>query len=201
MKSGARLVLLLCCSGIFFAGLAQENSESKKPESFAEQHELALKWANFLILAGGLGYLIRKNAGPFYESRSRKIREDIVQSEEIRQDAERRATEVDRRLAGLDSEVAALRAEAEKEAQAERDRILKQTPLEIAKVRAHAEQEIAAAGKTARAELKQYAAELAVGLAAKKLQARMTPDTQDGLVRGFLRDVDGLASAAGSAQH
>jgi F0F1-type ATP synthase membrane subunit b/b' len=60
-------------------------------------------------------------------------------------------------------------------------------------VRAHAEQEIAAAGKTARVELKQYAAELAIGLAAQKLRARMTPDTQEGLVRGFVRDIDNLA--------
>ena len=63
------------------------------------------------------------------------------------------------------------------------------------------EQEIAAAGKTARVELKQYAAELAVGLAEQKLKARMTPDTQDGLVRGFVRDIDSLSSPAQLTQN
>lgn len=196
MTRGARLLLMLCCGAFFFDGFAQESQEGKKPESFAERHELELKWANFLILAGGIGYLIKKNGGPFLETRSRKIREDIVQAEEVRQDAERRAAEVDRRLAGLESEIAALRAESQKEAEAERERIRQQTPLEIAKVRAHAEQEIAAAGKTARAELKQYAAELAIGLAEQKLRARMTPGTQEALVRGFVRDIDGLTSTA-----
>ena len=201
MKRGIRLLLMLCCGAIFFAGFAQESQEGKKPESFAERHELELKWANFLILAGALGYLIGKNAGPFFETRSRKIREDMSQAEEVRQDAERRAAEVDRRLAGLESEIAALRAESQKEAEAERERMRQQTPLEIAKVRAHAEQEIAAAGKTARVELKQYAAELAIGLAEQKLRARMTPGTQEALVRGFVRDVDGLSSPAQPTQH
>jgi F0F1-type ATP synthase membrane subunit b/b' len=200
MKRGIRSILLLCFSGIFFVGFAQEGQESKKPETFAERYELELKWANFLILAGGLGYLVRKNAGPFFADRSRKIQEDIREAEAVRQDAERRAAEVDRRLAGLESEIAGLRADSQKEAEAESERMRQLLPLEIAKVRAHAEQEIAAAGKTARAELKQYAAEMAIGLAQQKLKARMTPDTQEALVRGFVRDVDGLPSPA-PAQH
>jgi F-type H+-transporting ATPase subunit b len=197
MKRGIRSLLLLCFSGIFLVCLAQEG-EGKKPETFADRYELELKWANFLILAGGLGYLIRKHGGPFLADRARKIRQDIAEAEEVRKDAERRAADVDRRLAGLESEIAALRAEAQKEGEAEKQRIRQQTPLEIAKVRAHAEQEIIAAGKTARAELKQYAAELAIALAEQKLRARMTPETQAALVRGFVRDIDGLSAAATS---
>jgi len=201
MRRAVRSIVLLCFGSIFWVSFAQEGAPGTKQESFAERHELALTWINFLILAGGLGYLIQKNAGPFFASRSRKIRQDIEEAEEVRRDAERRAAEVDRRLAGLESEIAALRAESQKEAEAERERIAQQTPLEIAKVRAHAEQEIAAAAKTARVELKEYAAELAIGLAAQKLRARMTPETQDSLVRGFVRDVDGLASSNGPAKN
>jgi F-type H+-transporting ATPase subunit b len=200
MKRGARVLLMLCC-GTVFVGFAQESQEGKKPESFAERYELELKWANFLILAGGLGYLIRKYGGPFLADRAQKIREDIVQAEEVRQDAERRAAEVDRRLAGLESEIAGLRAESQKEAGAEKARIEQQTPLEIAKVLAHAQQEIGAAGKTAQAELKKYAAELAIGLAEQKLRARMTPATEEALVRGFVRDVDSLSPPAQPTQH
>src|ERR1035437_10665413 len=62
-------------------GLAQEpqGGEKKagveKEQSFAEKHELELKWANFLLLAGGLGYFIGKNAGPFFAARSAGIRD------------------------------------------------------------------------------------------------------------------------------
>jgi F0F1-type ATP synthase membrane subunit b/b' len=147
------------------------------------------KWANFVVLAGGLGYLIGKKGGPFFAARSVKIRQDLIDSGEVRKQAETRATEVDRRLANLEAEIAALRAESGKEEEAEAGRFGRHTAAEIAKTQAHAEQEIAAAGKAARLELKRYCAELSVGLAEQKIRARMTPGTQDALVRGFVRDL------------
>jgi len=145
------------------------------------------KWANFVVLAGGLGYLIGRNAGPFFAARAVKIRKDIIEAGDLRQEAKARAAEVERRLASLEAEIAALRAASRQEEQAETGRFGRHTAAEIAKTQAHAEQEIAAAGKAARMELKRYSAELAVGLAEQKIRARMTPDTQDELVRGFVR--------------
>lgn len=148
------------------------------------------KWVNFLLLAGGLGYLIAKNAGPFFEARSRKIREEMSQAQEVWTSAEARAAEVDRKLASLESEIAAFRAESQAEAQNETKRMRLQTTAELARIKEHAEQEIAAAGKAARLALKRYSAELAIGLAEQKVKGRITPDTQDSLVRGFVRELD-----------
>lgn len=148
------------------------------------------KWANFALLAGGLGYLIAKNGGPFFAARSQQIRKDMVDAQEARKQAEARAADVDRRLAALDSEIAALRAESKREAQAETERLGRHTAAEIAKIQAHAEQEIASAGKAARTELKRYSAGLAIGLAEQRIRARMNPETQQALVRGFIRDLD-----------
>ena len=50
-------------------------------------------------------------------------------------------------------------------------------------------QEIAAAGKAARLELQRYSAHLAIGLAEDISRGRMTADTQDALVREFVRDL------------
>jgi F-type H+-transporting ATPase subunit b len=147
------------------------------------------KWANFVVLAGGIGYLVGKKGGPFFAARSVKIHKDMVEAGEVRKDAEARAAEVERRLANLEAEIAALRAESQKEDVAETGRFGRHTAAEIVKTQAHAEQEIAAAGKAARMELKRYCAELAVGLAEEKIRARMTPDTQAALVRGFVRDL------------
>jgi F-type H+-transporting ATPase subunit b len=119
-----------------------------------------------------------------------KIRKDIVEAGEVRKEAETRAAEVERRLANLEAEIAALRAESGKEAEAEAGRFGRHTAAEIAKTQANAEQEIAAAGKAARLELKRYCADLAVRLAEQKIRARMTPETQDTLVRGFVRDLE-----------
>ena len=181
------LLLALCAPAAVI--LAQE-TEAKETHEAGEEGRLELwKWANFLVLAGGLGYLIGKNAGPFFVARSAGIRQDVEDSLRQRQEADARAAEVMRRLANLESDIAALRGESQREAQAETDRMAQQTAAEIAKIQAHAEQEIASAGKAARMELKRYSAELAIGLAEQKIRARMTPDAQDAVVQGFVRDL------------
>lgn len=193
-----RLAVVTVALGLAFAGstvLAQEHegaekkAGAEKEESFAEKHELELKWANFLLLAGLLGYTLGKNAGPFFATRSAGIRRDMDESLRQRKEAEAKAAEVDRRLANLEKDIAALRGQSETEAKVETERMAQQTEAEIAKIQAHAEQEIASAGKAARMALKGYAAELAVGLAEQKVRARMTPDTEDALVQGFVRNL------------
>ncbi len=88
---------------------AEKKGGAEKEESFAEKHELELKWANFLLLAGLLGYLIGKNAGPFFAARTAGIRKDMEESLRQREEAEAKAADVDRRLANLEKEIAALR--------------------------------------------------------------------------------------------
>jgi F-type H+-transporting ATPase subunit b len=194
MKPSLRVLLILGFAWVPFvsfapAAFAQETKPSGKPESFAERHELELKWANFLMLAGALGYLIGKHGGPFFAARSGSIRQDMVESRRQREEAEAEAADVDRRLANLEKEIAALRGDSQAQAQAENQRMAQHTADEIAKIQAHAEQEIVSAGKAARMQLKRYSAQLAVELAERKIRARMTPQTQDALVRGFVRDL------------
>ncbi|MBZ5620492.1 MAG: hypothetical protein LAQ69_17460 [Acidobacteriia bacterium] len=182
MKRLARLAVLLGFLAI--AAWAQE-----KEGGGAEGGNQLWKWANFLVLAGALGYMIGKHAPPFFAARSRQIRKDMAEAGEERKKAEQRAAAVDLRLANLEAEIASLRSHSQKEAEAETERLARHTAAEIAKIQAHAEQEIVSAGKAARMDLKRHAAELAIALAEQKIRARMTPDAQDALVRGFVRDL------------
>jgi F-type H+-transporting ATPase subunit b len=180
VRSLARFVTLLCSSAVLCLA---EGSEA------GGGNLQGWKWANFLLLAAGIGYLMGKNAGPFFAARSQSISKDISESEQIRRDAEARAAEVDRRLANLGVDIAALRAESQREAQSETERLAAHAAAEIAKIQTHATHEIAAAQKAARMDLRRYSGELAVELAEQKIRARMTPATQDYLVRGFVRDL------------
>src|ERR1035438_5085105 len=127
------LAMMTVAFGLAFPGsvaLAQEQQGGEKKagvekeESFAEKHELGLKWANFLILAGVLGYFIGKNAGPFFAARSAGIRKDMDESLRQRQEAEAKAADVDRRLANLEKDIAALRGQSEAEGKAETEHML-----------------------------------------------------------------------------
>jgi F-type H+-transporting ATPase subunit b len=189
-----RILLLTAAIGLTYItvpGFAQghEGGPSTKEESWAEKHELELKIANFAILAGLIGWFIGKNAGPFFAARTESIRKDLDESQRQNQDAQARAGEVEKRLAHLEADIAALRAESQQEIQAETERLRARTTEDIAKIRSHGEQEIASAGKAARLELKQYAAELAVSLAQEKIRARMTPSVENELVQGFVQNL------------
>ena len=176
-------------AGIMFA---QEPETQKKEGHAAHDEEGGLeiwKWANFLVLAGGLGYLIGKNAGPFFATRSAGIRKDLEDSLRQRKEAEAAAAEVDRRLATLESEIAVLRTESQRELAVGGERLASQSADYIAKIQVQAEQEISSAGKHARVDLKRYSAELAVGLAEQKIRARMTGSAQDAMVESFVRDL------------
>ena len=180
MRRAIRLVLLFCLT----AGLALA-AEKEGGESSLQ----LWKWANFLVLAGALGYLMVKALPPLFAARTEAITKDMVESQKISQDAEARAAAVERRLAAIETEIAALRAESKAETSAEADRLAKHTATEIARIQAQSARDIADAGKSARKELTRYAAGLSVELAGQKIRTRMTPATSDRLVRGFMRDL------------
>ena len=83
-----RLAIVVLIAGWSLAASAQlsappePRNAPRKSRSQGEQASLeAWKWANFLLLAGGLGYLIGKNAGPFFAAARRQIRKDMLDAE------------------------------------------------------------------------------------------------------------------------
>ncbi|HXM45587.1 MAG TPA: ATP synthase F0 subunit B [Bryobacteraceae bacterium] len=151
-------------------------------------------WLNFILLAGGLGYLIKKHGGPYFAQRSLEIRKGIADAETARAASDAKVAEVGRRLANLQTEIDSLRRSAQQEAEADAQRVRREAAAELAKIQAHAAEEIASAGKSATLELRRYSGDLALALAARKIAARMSPETQDRLVGSF---VAAMAHTAG----
>lgn len=191
------LLLLLVSAPAVITAYAQEKRAEETPGQATEKSQEAekpgmdiWKWANFLLLAGIIGWAVNKNAGPFFAARTRQIKKDMLEADDLRAQSEARAADVERRLANLQTDLAGLRAESTREAEVETARLSHATAAEIAKIQVQAEQDIAAATKAARLELKRYSAELAIGLAEDKIRARLTPETQEALIGGFVRHLD-----------
>ncbi|HLY16082.1 MAG TPA: ATP synthase F0 subunit B [Bryobacteraceae bacterium] len=196
MKRLAWAALLLMLYWKTPARAQEQGGESK--ETSEEGGNMAIwQWANFALLAGGLGYVIKKNAGPYYLKRSQAIRKGMIEAEAARAESDAKIAEVDRRLANLQAEIAAMRRNAQEEAEAEAQRARKEAEAEMAKIQAHLAEEIASAAKGARLELRRYSAELALGLAEQKIAARLSPQIQNRLVAGFMT---GLEHAAPSGR-
>ncbi|HVN04085.1 MAG TPA: hypothetical protein VMT86_06675 [Bryobacteraceae bacterium] len=187
--------LLLALLVLFFT--AQIPARSQQPESEAEkiskstgltEHgpNILWGWLNFLLLVGGLAYIAKKNAGPYFAKRNLEIRKGLIEAEAARAESEAREAEVNRRLANLQAEIEELRRSAKAEAEADADHVRRATAAEVAKIQQQIAEEVAAAGKSARLELRRYAAELALSLAEQKITARLSPETQNRLVKNFV---------------
>src|SRR5580704_10770603 len=98
--------------------------------------EIVWGWANFLLLAGGLGYVIKKNAGPYFAQRSLEIRKGMADADAARAASDAKVAEVDRRLANLQTEIEALRRGAKQEAEADTQRVRREAAVEMAKIQA-----------------------------------------------------------------
>ncbi len=154
-----------------------------------ETRELLYRILNFAILAGGLGYLIKKHGGAFFAARGEAILRGISEAQKLHEESEARARAVEERLAGLGAQIEELRAKAKAEMAAEQARREREAEQAVRKVFTQAEQEMAALVKTARLELKAHAASLAIELAEKKIAGRITPQTQRSLVGSFIESL------------
>jgi F-type H+-transporting ATPase subunit b len=151
---------------------------------------------NFVILAGLLGWLIVKQGGPLLAARSKEIAEGLAAGETAKAEADARAAQVQEKLSHLGTEIAAMRADAKEEREREAERIRRETQAEIARIHVQAEHEVESAGKLARLEVQRAAAKLAIELAEDKVRARMSPEIQSALLRGFLTDLPGSGTAS-----
>jgi F-type H+-transporting ATPase subunit b len=183
---GATLLALASLAGV---AVAQEQAEAT-----AEHHQEAgpselWKWANFALLAAGLGFLIAKNLPPLFRSRTAEIQKGISEAQQLKREAEQRAAEMDARLRALGGDIEKFRAQAQAEMQQESERIRQATAAEVQKIEEHSTHEIEAAGKAARRQLKEYAAELALDLAEQRIRTRLDPATNARVVDNFVGDL------------
>ena len=174
---------------------AATHTEGAKPEAASGEGESedtthkAYKWINFLLVAGAIYYFASKKLGPFLKARGDAIREDMEKSARASKEASVRLASVEEKMKKLDQEIAALRGTAMQEAAAERVRIEEAAKVDAEKIVKVAEQEISTAVKVARQELKTYAADLAIGVAEKKLQGSISPESEDVIFQSFLKDL------------
>jgi F-type H+-transporting ATPase subunit b len=182
-----------------------EQSAGEKKSTAPGSEELsplqeAFHWINFLIVAGGIAWLVKKYLTPFLAERGKLIREDMDRSTKSLADANQRLAMVEDKLKHLDEELASLRQAASQEGLSERQRMEEAASADAVRILAAAEQEIEASVKAARQQLKLYAAELAVSVAESKIRAALTPQSEQRILQGFVNDLasDGNGQAGAS---
>lgn len=161
----------------------------------ADQAATAFTVTNFIILAILVGWFLLKTLPKTFRDRNTKIQKHLVDARTATEEASVRLSSVEDRLGKLDEQIAAMRAQSEKDSVLDEQRIKASVEDEKQKILTAAEQEISAATVQARRQLQQYAAELAIEQAARKLV--VTAETDRLLVQSFARRLTGDDSKGG----
>ncbi len=165
--------------------------------SSEESHRSALtdylgKTVNFILLFGGLGFLLAKPLRAFLEARASGLKATMDEAEASRREAEARLEAIRGRLGRLEQELEQIKRDGELNGRQEQERILEQARREAEKLMTFAGQEIRHQGQEAARELRAYAAGLAVSLARTRIEARLTPELHSRLIDGSLGEIGKL---------
>lgn len=154
----------------------------------------AWKFFNLFVFIVAAFYLHRRFGRPIREalrSRGESIKRELQQAREERDQALAKLAEVEARFANLDTEIAKVKERTAAEAAGERQRISAATEEEISKLRAQAKREIESAGKSARHELRRFAAHESVRLAEEILAREIGPEDDVRLTSQSVQELGG----------
>ena len=181
----SRRVLWTVWLGFAFAccAMAQETQPA------AAEPSVGWAWLNFLILAFGLGYLMKKYLPPLFQKQSAGIQAAIRDAAKVKEEAAAYAAGIEARFTNIEKEIEALKVRARADMAAEGDRIQRETERHLDRIREQTAQEVELLTRSAKDELRRYSAGLAIGLAEQRIRSRMTPATQEQLAEGFLRNL------------
>ncbi len=152
------------------------------------------KAVNVVIFFGILYLLLRKRIGKFFADRYAQVRADLERAARERDAAMAKMAELDTRLNRLDSELAQISVQAQREVEAERERVNVETTLGIEKLRLTATREIEAVKHVALSELREFAATKSVDLAEQLIRRELSPEDDARLIMRAGESISNLKS-------
>jgi len=171
-------------SGLDYARAPEGEEQGKK-----EGRELLYKFINLSLLVGALAYLLRKPVADFFAQRSASIRKGLEEGRKALEASQVQLKTVEEKLLHLEEEIAAFKASAGREMEAERQRLKLVEAEEAQKILQAARAQTEVAVRAAKLELKSYAAEQAVELSEEMIRRRLDEAGRKKLVEDFLARV------------
>jgi len=195
-----RWLLAACLLGLagslgFSRTFAQDHSLASARAAEGEEagksagRELIYKFINLALLVGTLVFLLRKPLAGFFAERSASIRKSLEEGRKALEASQALLKTVEEKLRHLEDEIAAFRASAGREMEAERQRLKLAAAEEAERILQSARAQTEVALRAAKLELKSYTAEQAVALAEEIIRRRLDEAGRRKLVGEFLAEI------------
>jgi len=186
-----RLLFPLLIMSFAFASYAFGSGGGEEGEHGSLLKDYMWKIINFGVLAFILFKFARKPLQSFLQKRTELIEKTLSEAKEAKEAATKALREVDERLKVKDSEIETILAAAKKSGEHERDSIVAESDKLKAKILEQAKTNIEYELKHAKEAIKAEAVELAMELAEKKLQEKLTKEEQRKLLDESLVKIGG----------
>jgi F-type H+-transporting ATPase subunit b len=138
---------------------------------------------NSAILILVIAYFLFKAVPKAFRNRTETIQKQLVDARSATEEANQRLSEVEARLARLGEDIEAIRQQTERDLVEDEKRIKQSLHDEKQRIVKSVEQEIQSAGASAQRQLKQFAADLAIDRAVKRIQ--LTAESDKAMVARF----------------
>ncbi len=158
---------------------------------------MLLQAGNLVLLIGFLIYVSRGAIRDALKNRSKTIEMHLEDSNKMRRDAQDRFDQLEAKLSHMEGQVNQMREDATASANREAEVIRSETETETKRILETTEKAMRDELHHARRALQREAAELAIGLAEKKLSTQVTDTDRDRLDSEFLGSVKKEANGHG----
>jgi F-type H+-transporting ATPase subunit b len=194
------LSILLGSAGLFVsaghltaASLHEAAGRSAPPEHAeeGEGQENLYHWINFILLAAALVYLGRKPLGAFFAQRSESVRKALEEGRKALEASQAQLKAVEEKLRHLEQDIAAFKASAVREMEAEHERLRQAAAAEAEKIRDFTGVQMDVALRAAKLELKDYAVQQAIELAEAMIRQRLDDAGRNRLFGRFISGLEG----------
>ena len=180
----ASLVLLVLAAATAHAAGGEHKSQAEL------MRETMWQAFNLVVILALLVYFGRKPVADYFAARRHGIQGQLAQAAELLTQAEHRNSELQRKLVDLSAELDSIREAASRRAEDESLRILAEARASAERIRRDAQTAVDQELRRAQAKLRDEAADLALELAARKLQSSVTDGDRDRLVDEFITRVE-----------
>lgn len=147
---------------------------------------------NFALMVGLLAYFVTKPIRKGLKGRTEEIEKTLADAQAAKEAAEAKHQEYSEKLAKATEEIASIAESIRREGELERDKILVAAKEMAEKIEKEAENKASGVVASARAELREEAARLAVELAEDMLKKQVSADDQKRLVDEYMQKVGEL---------
>jgi len=184
VKTNRSVLILLLIVPLFISMTTDEVDHGSHSLDFIA------KVINFIVLFGGLTFVLYKPVRKFLGERREAIKDSIHKARDMKKQAETELSEVSQRLVTIKVEVEKIRSDAEKEGLEEKKQIISAARKEVERLKNLTSEEISFLTNTAVKELTEYTAGLAVSQAAERIKERLTPKIHAGLIDRSIERLD-----------